>query len=489
MPGSIIPYVRATDLYELASCPHRIALDRRLDRLRRSEPDEATRLLLEHGRALEERIAGALGFVQPEYDAGDFEEGARQTERLMREGVPGIYQAVLIRDRYLAIPDLLERADHPAAREARLERADHPAAREARPYYVPGDIKTGVTPRSDQVLQVAFAGWLLGEVQGRRPESGFLILGDGTREDFDLGEIERVLTAARERVMEIADGLCATAPFFDAACGACRWSGTCLPELAEERDLSLVDGMTPTRRDVLRREGVRTVEALAALDAAAWKSRGLPSLALDHLVRQAAALASGSVEVLHAIELPPDGPALFAFLERDPLDGGRASLLAWGRPGAVETRILLSDEQRVAALAAFGDALRASGLRAYHFGAPVPRGLADLAALAALDPDRQVEIENRLWDLALSLRRGTAYLPVRRYTLDEIGAALAGRPLPDPGDLGTPPFVLAEHLRRDSPGPWRERLAAHAADRVERLAALHDWMRARPTRLPRRGRA
>jgi predicted RecB family nuclease len=486
MPESIVPYVRATDLYELASCPHRIALDRRLARLQRSEPDEATRLLLAHGRALEERIAHTLGFVQPEYDAGDFVEGARQTERLMRSGVPGIYQAVLIRGRYLAIPDLLERRDGasgPASGGAPAPGRDGGFS------YVPGDIKTGVTPRSDQVLQVAFAGWLLGQVQGHRPDEGFLILGDGTREDFSLREIDRVLDAARERVCEIADELAGTRAFFDAACGHCRWSGTCLPELAAARDLSLVDGMTATRREVLLREGVATVEALAALDVAAWKSRGLPSLALDQLVQQAAALASGAVRVLREVELPPAGPALFVFLERDPLDGGRASLLAWGRPGEVAAEILLGDDERVRALARFADAALAPGVRAYHFGAPVPRGLADLAALAALEPDRQVALENRLFDLAPSLRRGTAYLPVRRYTLDEIGAVLAGRPLPGPADTGTPAFVLAEHLRRDTPGPWRERLRAYAADRVERLEQLHAFLRAQPTRPPRRGRA
>ncbi len=472
-----MPYVRATDLYELANCPHRLALDRRLTRLERSAPDEATRLLSARGEAWERDVASVLGYPQPEYELGDFEEGARQTEALLRAGVPGVYQPVLLRGRFLAIPDLVEKVD------------DGVLSALGPWHYAPGDVKAGLTPRADQVLQVAFAGWLLADLQMVAPAYGFLVLGDRRREDFALGEVAHVLAAAKERVCEIADGLEETAPFFDLACGHCRWKGTCLPELLAANDLSLVDGMTRTRRRILERAGVADVAGLAALDTAAWRDESRPALGLDALVRQAAALVDGRIAVQRALELPPaHEDDVFLYAERDPLEGGAVILLAWcaADMGAVEFHAPVSDDERRAALGALFARLETSRGHAYHFGAAAPRGLLQLTDLAGTAPQRQVALEERLADLAVTLRRGTAFLPVRRYTLGEIGAALAGAPLPLPGDDGTPAFVYAEHLRRGSEGPWREGLAALARARLEQLAALHAWMRRQTPRAPRR---
>jgi predicted RecB family nuclease len=390
----------------------------------------------------------------------------------MREGPSGIYQPVLQRGRYLAIPDFIER----------VEDGDGF-------HYAPGDVKTGLSPRADQVLQVAFAGWLLRDVQGIAPARGFLVLGDGRREDFPLDDLAHVLQAARERVEEILAGRETTAPFYGPACGPCRWSGTCLPGLLGTHDLSLVDGMTPTRRRVLRSAGVDTLEALAGVDPAEWRATGRPALDIDTLARQAQALAAGRTTVRRPMELPERGGAeAFVHVERDPLDGGSVIALAWSIRAAGgssgEVRTLLSAAERVAAFDACVAALP-RGAPLYHFGTAVPRGLALLCALAGARPELQIELEERSWDLALSLRRGTAFLPVRRYVLDEIAAVLEGRPLPSPAGRGTPPYVLTEHLRRGSPGPWRERLDESGRAQLMRLERLHEWMRAQPTRPPR----
>ncbi len=279
--------IRATDLYDLAVCPHRIALDRRLPRDARTPPGAATAQLLEHGLALEAEVAAALGYPQPEYAPGDFVEGARRTRALLEAGVPGVFQAVLFDGRQLAIPDLLRRVEGASA---------------LGPFhYEPGDVKAGLAPRADHVLQVAYGGRLLAALQGLPPSHGFLVLGDRREERFPLGELQHVLTSAVAQVEAIveggggAEGDGETFPFLGPGCAGCRWRGTCIPQLVAGDDLSLVDGMTRTRHRVLRRHGVATVHALAALDPAAWRAAGRPPLGLDLLTRQAAALADGRV--------------------------------------------------------------------------------------------------------------------------------------------------------------------------------------------------
>ena len=210
--------VRATDLYDLAVCPHRIALDRRLPREARTPPSAATARLLAHGLALEAEVAGALGYPQPEYPPGDFAEGARRTRELLEAGASGVYQGVLFDGRHLAIPDLLRRVDGASA---------------LGPFhYEPGDVKAGRTPRADQVLQVAYGGLLLARLQGRAPSHGFLVLGDRREERFPLGELQHVLASAVAQVEAIVDGGGETFPFLGPGCAGCRWRGVCVPELA-----------------------------------------------------------------------------------------------------------------------------------------------------------------------------------------------------------------------------------------------------------------
>lgn len=477
--------VRASDLYDLAVCPQRVALDRRLPREARTPPDEATALLIRRGLALEEEIATALGYPQPEYPAGEFAEGARQTRALFERGVPGVYQGVLHDGRRLAIPDLLRRVPGESALGGF--------------HYEPGDVKAAFDPRADHVLQVAFAGRLLGALQQRAPERGFLVLGDRREESFPLAELAHVLASALAEVEAIVDGKAETFPFLGPGCVGCRWRGVCLPALVDGRDLSLVDGMTRTRQRVLRRHGVCRVEELAALDPAAWRNSGRPPLGLDLLTRQARALASGGVELARPLEWPaaPEGALLLA-LERDPLEGNQVALAAWaetdatGRALAPEVRALFDATDRAGALGELSAWLGRRAEPIVHFGGGAARALEALADAAGLDARAQDRLTSRLLDLADVLRRGTAFLPVWRYELEQIDAALAGSPLPRPDrELdreSVPAFVLLSHLAAGAPGPWRAALDALAARQIERLARTFAWALAQPRAAARRDR-
>ena len=461
--------VRATDLYDLAVCPHRIALDRRLPREARTPPSAATARLLAHGLALEAEVAGALAYPQPEYPPGDFAEGARRTRELLEAGASGVYQGVLFDGRHLAIPDLLRRVDGASA---------------LGPYhYEPGDVKAGRTPRADQVLQVAYGGLLLVRLQGRAPSHGFLVLGDRREERFPLGELQHVLASAVAQVESIVDGGGETFPFLGPGCAGCRWRGVCVPELAASDDLSLVDGMTRTRHRVLSRHGVETVRALASLDPAAWRAAGRPPLGLDLLTRQAEALLTGHTALTRPLALPalPAG-ALLLYLERDPLAADEVVLAAWaecdahGSAGPAAVRVLLTDEERAAAANELAALIARPPRPLFHFGGAVAGAFDALGEAAGIDPQRQAALSAHLLDLAAVLRRAASFLPVWRYELEQVDAALAGRPWPGPDDADEPAFLGAAFLRDGVPGPWRDELAALGEKRLARLARVAAWM-------------
>ncbi|UCF69445.1 MAG: TM0106 family RecB-like putative nuclease [Acidobacteriota bacterium] len=482
MPSDAV--IRASDLYELAVCFHRISLDRRRPHSERAVPDEASRLLAERGLELERAHAERLGWPQPEYSPPDFPRGAERTAELLQRGVEGVYQAVLYDGRFLAIPDFVRRVP------GRSAFGDF--------HYEPGDVKAGLEPRADHVLQVALAGWLLERCQQRAPQRGFLWLGDGREEVFSLTELRYVLDAARRRVAAIVDGEEQTQPFWSAACGRCRWRERCLPELIAADDLSLVDGMTRTRRRVLERSGLATVAALAAHDPTASPCEDRPALGLEHLVRQARALAQRRVTLARPLELPatPEGE-LLVHAERDPLEREQVVLLAWrarceGQRDVDTVRVLLNDTERADALRELVALVEKGALPLLHFGSETPRALSRLAERVDLSPRRQAALDDRLWDLAVTLRRAAAYLPVRRYTLDEVTAAIAGN---EPTGWNEPPFadllpafVLLDQLRRDAHGPWRQSIVDLGLARLGQLGAIVDWIRRSGCRWPRQAR-
>ncbi|MFN7964086.1 MAG: TM0106 family RecB-like putative nuclease [Acidobacteriota bacterium] len=457
--------VRASDLYELSECAHRIALDRRLPRDRRAIVDEGTAALLARGLALEKSVAGALNYPQPEHEVFDLEAGAAATLAMMRRGLPGIYQAVLKAERYLAIPDLIERVDGASAL------GDF--------HYIPGDIKAGLTPRADQVMQVAFGGWLLGQIQGRQPEIGFLILGDGRRERIELSAVERVLENARATVCRIVDGEQPTSAFYEPHCGRCRWRQECLPALLSEQHLSLVDGMTPARAGLLSNIGVSSVGSLAAVDAAEKQATHALPFGLQRLALQARALHERRIASSRPPRLP-DGLAhgWSIHLERNPFDAERTIALAWSRvDGSSRTvRVMLDAQQRRAAFADLLDSISADATPLAYFGNTVARGLESLAEEFSLSPDRQRSMTLRRVDARPLLRSGSVWLPVRRYVLEEVEAAIRQQPLPDPASAETPAFVWATRAQEGEPGPWAERIADQTTTQLARVETIVRWL-------------
>jgi predicted RecB family nuclease len=463
--------ILAHHLYDFAECEHRVALDATLDRELRTPPDEAMTLLLEHGQRFEREVVEPLGYPAVEVEHGEWEQGFAQTRALMREGVAGIDQGVLLDGARLARPDLLEHAPGSSAL--------------GEFHYIPGDVKSARTTRSDAVFQVAFAALLLEVVQGRRPETGFLILGDGRREELDLGAIRCTVDDAVARAEEVARGEAETSPFFSPACARCRWRGTCLPRLEEKRDLSFVHGMTRARRRVLGRHGVATIDDLARADVAALAKAGVPTDGLDRMRAQARTLLDGGVLRHRPAGLPRGLKREFYLrIETDPLGRGLPFSVAWaeaavgGAIGASRVAIVSTREERGEAFRDLLEVLESPATRdepVYIFGAGTAGAFDMLAEELQLDPARAGDLAGRFVDLAPWVRRA-AVLPVFAYRFDEVAAVARNVPRPAPGSAEDALFVLHASLQASShPEAVRGRLEEAGRDALVSLRAIRTW--------------
>jgi uncharacterized protein len=463
--------VLAHHLYDFAECEHRVALDATLDRELRTAPDESMALLLEHGRRFEREVVEPLGYPAVEVAYGDWDAAFGRTRALMRDGVPGIDQGVLLDGVRLARPDLLERVPGSSTL--------------GEFHYIPGDVKSARSTRSDAVFQVGFAALLLESVQGVRPDRGFLILGDGRREALDLGAIRCTVDDAVARTEEVARGEAETSPFFSTACARCRWRGECLPRLEAARDLSFVHGVTRARRRVLQRHGMSTIDELAAADIAALSAAGVPSDGLDRMRTQARTLLDGRVLQRGPAGLPRGVKReFFLRIEIDPLDRGEPFSIAWGEsaPGgpidATRVAIVSTTGERAAALRELVEILESPASRnepVYTFGAGTAAAFDALAETFALDPARAGDLAGRFVDLAPWVRRASV-LPVFLYRFDEVAAVARALPRPSPGQAEDALFVLHAGLAASpDPAEVRGRLEAAGLDALASLRAIRSW--------------
>jgi uncharacterized protein len=371
----------------------------------------------------------------------------------------------------LARPDLLERAPG--------------ASVWGEFHYIPGDVKSARTTRSDAVFQVGFAAVLLAAVQGRRPDTGFLVLGDGRREDLDLGAIRCTIDDAVSKAEAVSRGETESSPYFSSACARCRWRGTCLPQLEEARDLSFVHGVTRARRRVLRGHGVQTIDDLARADLEALIASGVPSDGLDRMRAQAKALLDGRVSMRPPVGLPHGATReLYVRIETDPLDHGEPFSIAWGEAvagGSMEdTHVALvsTPVERVDAFRRLIGALESPLVRGepvYTFGGGTSAAFDALAENAHIDPARSGDLAGRFVDLAPWVRRA-AVLPVFRYRFDEVAAVARGLARPSPGTAEDALFVLHAGLTASpDPAAVRHRLEESGCEALASLHAIRGW--------------
>ncbi|MBV8074389.1 MAG: TM0106 family RecB-like putative nuclease, partial [Candidatus Eremiobacteraeota bacterium] len=248
----------ATDLNNHLACTQltKLDLDALLHGLERPETDSRQAAILRglgeaHERAYLERLR-AEGLKVVEIDrTRDLAAACAATEAAMARGAPAIYQAAFFDGRFLGYADFLRRVDRPLPGgrwEWHYEVEDTKLAREAQTYFV---------------LQLCAYSEHVARIQGAMATEAHVVLGDGGRQSFVLGEFMAYYRAVRERFLAaVDDGAPAAYPVPVTHCNLCDWQPRCIAKRQADDHLSLVARITRLQIERLNSGGIATLRAL-----------------------------------------------------------------------------------------------------------------------------------------------------------------------------------------------------------------------------------
>lgn len=300
----------ASDLTGFLECPHltqqELAATRgEIVRPERDDPELA--LIARHGDEheaahLASYVAAGKTVARIETWSATLEaywKAREQTLEAMSSEADVIYQACLFDGRWLGYADFLERTE-----EGTYEVVDTKLARGA---------------RAAALLQTSLYSELLAPMQADEPKYVHLVLGDGTRQSFRVGDFRAYLRHAKARLESIAAAApAATYPEPVEHCGVCRWHDVCERRWRDDDSLILVAGLSRTQARKLGASGVTTVAALASANGD-LSGTGIGSSTLVRLRKQAELQVLERDTGKPAYELiPPERPELGLALLPEP---------------------------------------------------------------------------------------------------------------------------------------------------------------------------
>jgi uncharacterized protein len=279
MPRLLSP----SSLNRFLGCEHRTYLDLLDERgalgAQRLPPN--AELLLERGRRHEQRVLAGLRGEGRSVVAipgnGTVADRGAATEAALRAGPDVIHQACLTAGGWVGYADFLIKVDE------KSDVGDYT--------YEVHDAKLGSHPQPGHIFQLLFYNEQLARLQGRRPATVHLILGNEESLAFDPddfaaydGRIRRRFLARKEQLAGPDPHVAYPYPVAD--CDFCPWRKHCAERRRADDHLSLVANLQHRQGLKLEADGVATLTALAGLPGDLAIPR-LPTATLATLRRQA----------------------------------------------------------------------------------------------------------------------------------------------------------------------------------------------------------
>jgi predicted RecB family nuclease len=401
--------ITAHSITQFTLCPCALYLDLHGPQEGKSDPHPFLEYLQHIGVDHEAAIASRLPHI-PVPD-GPVLERAHNTHQLMLRGAERIYQPVLLAPPLLGIPDFLERTEIPSELGAHS--------------YRPVDVKIASSPHPEHLLQLAFYGLLLEQIQGANPETGDLILMDGSRETIQLSDHVPQVEEAIAEVEAIRAGR-EEEPCLSTHCGMCPWEEHCLEILRAKQDLSLLNGLSRGRKGALNGAGYFDLSDIAnASPDALSEVRGVGERTAQRMIMQASVLLQNEPRILSTPQFLRKEVELY--LDMECSQGTQViyliGVLEVGRNGAERYRAFLAErpEDEGAMWAEFLDYLDAvpEEITIYHYHDFESTHLRKLAERHGLGERLRVKLFDNLIDLHAVLKQ-SAVLPVYSYGLKSV---------------------------------------------------------------------
>ena len=203
--------ITASQFYEYSKCPRKVYNHYHEDPKLKLQLPDFSQYLMEKGKEHERKAASKLKFVMPSPEL-KLSEAFKKTVEFMKEGHSLIYQGVLIDKDLVGKPDLLIKK--------------RGKSRFGSYYYIPADIKTGLSLRKEYAMQILFYAYLLEKVQGFMPLKAVLIKGDFSEEEFNVQDHFNKFSGMLFDIEKIVSGV-EVKPHISSACKDCVWHDFC----------------------------------------------------------------------------------------------------------------------------------------------------------------------------------------------------------------------------------------------------------------------
>jgi predicted RecB family nuclease len=175
--------------------------------------------------------------------------------------------------------------------------------------------------QKEQILSLAFAGYVLGEVQGTTPSAGYLVTEGGEHHRIDLEPEYKIVRSIVARIRDWSPDSSSEPPpvVLNKHCPYCPFKIACTGLAEAANDLSLLDRMSPKAMRRYHNKGIFTVTQLSFL----FKPRRRRRRALQgslhfNLEIQALAIRTGKIYIQALPEIQKSDVALFLDIEGVP---------------------------------------------------------------------------------------------------------------------------------------------------------------------------
>lgn len=398
--------ITATQIRQYMTCSCSLYLDLHGHQEERAEGHRFVvhlqQLGMEHERQLADQLPHSL------VPHGPLEWRAAWTATLIGHGVARIRHPALVAEGLAGVPDFLERVDTPSSL--------------GRYSYRPVDVEISASPKPEDVAQLATYAILLGRVQGTVPESGDLILADGSRAAVHLQETINDVLGLLPEVRATIEGR-PVPPTLSAECGMCPWWERCLRMLWESGDVSLIDGLGRAKKANLVEAGYGDLSAIAAAGSEDLaRCRGISAGMAERMIVQARTLLEGRPLILSSPDLPQAQLELYVDMECQ--QGTQMIYLIGvlecrsGRPDRFIPFVADRAEYEGDMWARFVEYLRGlpSNPVSYHYHSFEATHLRKLAERHGIDGESEAKLFGGLIDLHRVLKQSVV-LPLHSYAL------------------------------------------------------------------------